>query len=226
MQLGAVAAAALLGATGTSSAATLNYTVTSVTGVSITISDPVAAQGLAGQIHLSTTNGIIDAWCVDAYDALADSGTVFTAPFAAGLEGVPVSLTHIQLGEIGALVAGGNSLIAAAPDLTTASIEGAAIQIAIWTVEYGPAFQYTPIGAPIDSAPDSLVQQYIAAVGPGNPWGMVFGLTALSGAQGLANQTLVTISIPEASTWAMMAIGFSGLAFAAYRTAKPKPSAA
>ena len=70
------------------------------------------------------------------------------------------------------------------------------------------------------------MQQYIAAVGPGNPWGMVFGLTALNDAQGLPNQTLVTISIPEASTWAMMAIGFGGLAFAGYRTAKAKPFAA
>src|SRR5271165_4133123 len=169
-----VIAVALLVTTGASSAATLSYTVTSVTGVSITISDPSASQGLAGQLHLSTTVGNFDAWCVDAYDYLANNGTVFTTPFAAGLEGVPAPLTHIQLGEIGALAAGGNALIAAAPDLTTGSIEGAAIQIAIWTVEYGQNFRYTPIGAPIDSTPNSLVQQYIAEVGPGKPWGLVY----------------------------------------------------
>ena len=36
----------------------------------------------------------------------------------------------------------------------------------------------------------------------------------------------VTVTVPEASTWAMMMLGFAGLGFAAYRKARPAVSIA
>jgi hypothetical protein len=46
--------------------------------------------------------------------------------------------------------------------------------------------------------------------------------TQVDGVDGaiVAGVTLSTAAIPEASTWAMMVIGFAGLGFAAYRGRK------
>jgi hypothetical protein len=49
---------------------------------------------------------------------------------------------------------------------------------------------------------------------------MVFGGTFVVSTPDLTTVTLVSSSVPEASTWVMMALGFTGLGFAGYRTSR------
>jgi hypothetical protein len=83
-----------------------------------------------------------------------------------------------------------------------------AIQIAIWSVEY-PTFAYS--GG--DSVVQQLVTGYLGDVAPGGSWAPYFGVVALSAP---GNQTLITTSVPELSSWAMMLFGFAGLGFAGF----------
>ncbi len=211
------AAAALMGAAGLGSATagTITYTGYSDYGDGITITSPVSVSGGAGRIQLTLSSGkVIDAWCMDVYDDLAGSGTFAVNPFsdstvAGGLPGVPTTLTHEQIGEMGALVLHGDSIVGGGG---TAD-QSAAIQVAIWTVEYGQDFAYQPINADVTS----LVGDYLSNVGTGNAWGVYYGIDALSAGQTLgANQTLLTAA-PEASTWAMIGLGFAGLGFVRMR---------
>ena len=54
------------------------------------------------------------------------------------------------------------------------------------------------------------------------------GLLGVTGsidvAQSIASVDVTTPTVPETSTWAMMLIGFAGLGFAAFRTAKAHPA--
>jgi hypothetical protein len=207
--LGRLVSAAIL--TNAASAETLSYTGFSVTGDSITIDTPHSGSGIAGEVHLTTTSGIVDGWCIDVFDDLQGAGTYNVGPSsgAAGSPGVP-SLSSTQLGEIGALVAHGDSLVAH-PGSYSSNEVAAAIQIAIWTVEYDPNFGYNTLGSPVDAAPPNpsgLVAYYLSQVGTGNPWGLNTHFDVLSYTDkqtGVSNQTLVTV--PEASTWIMMLIG-------------------
>ncbi len=129
---------------------------------------------------------------------------------------------------MGALKLHGDQLIAADP--SNAANIGAAIQIAIWDVEYGAVFGYTLIGSRVDGT-GGLVDQYLSDVRPGNPWGEYtnYYVLAATGNQTLIVDTLhaTPVSTPEPSTWAMMLLGFTGLGYAAFRrNAKPKGSAA
>lgn len=57
--LGGVGAVILTPAAG---AATLSYTGFTVTGDPITLNTPHSGSGVAGEIHLTTTSGTVDAW--------------------------------------------------------------------------------------------------------------------------------------------------------------------
>ena len=167
----------------------------------------------------------MDAWCLDVFTYLAGSGTFAVGKFdsasvGAGLPGVP-NLTKDQIGEIGALVLHGDEIVKAGG---TAD-QSAAIQIAIWTTEYTSSpFAYDLTSGNVTTV-TSLVSQYLGDVGPSpvTKWGEYFGLDTLAGSQTLGtNQTLLTV--PEASTWAMMLAGFAGLGYAAFhRTGKRTP---
>lgn len=221
--LGVVGAVILTPAAG---AGTLNYTGFTVTGDPITINTPHSGSGVAGEIRMTTTSGTVDAWCIDVFNDLQGSGTYNIGPSsgAAGSPGVP-SLSPTQLGEIGALVAHGDSLVAH-PGSYSGSDVAAAIQIAIWTVEYDPSFGYKALGPPVDAAPPNpsgLVAYYLSEVGTGNPWGLNNHFDVLSytdNQTGVSNQSLVTTTVPEASTWAMMLMGFAGLGMAGYRSSR------
>ena len=136
---------------------------------------------------------------------------------------------------MGALALHGDFLVAH-PGLYTSQEVAAAIQVAIWDVEYGTTFfTYDTLGSPIDAAPpgtSGLVGRYLALVGTGNPWDEYFGTLVFAAA---GNQTLLwapepsigpTIAIPEPSTWAMMLLGFAGLGYAGFRKAKAKAALA
>jgi hypothetical protein len=104
----------------------------------ITITAPNNVSGGAGQITLYGSGpdaGInIAAWCLDVYDYLQSSGTyTVTGLTTSGSGGSNPTLSLTQIGEIGGLILQGNSFIANNTDSPLAS---AAIQIAIWMVEY------------------------------------------------------------------------------------------
>lgn len=217
----ALAAATVLaaGLTG-AQAGVISYSSYGFLGDGITVTLPAPVSGGAGQIQLQVSGGkVIDAWCVDLYTYLLGSATFAESPFnaatvAAGLPGVPKTLTNDQIGEIGALVVNGDAIVKA----NGTADESAAIQIAIWKVEYGSDFAYHPINSNVTS----LVATYVGNVGSGHPWGERFGLVALSGSD---NQTLVT-SVPELSTWAMTIAGFAGLGLAGWRRSRTSRSLA
>jgi hypothetical protein len=163
------------------------------------------------------------------YDYLNMSGTFVigsltndSAPVSAG---GPNPLSNAQIGQIGALVENGDTLVGAPPSGYTANDVGAAIQLAIWQVEY-PTFSYS--WAPAEANADALAAIYYAdATAGAGDWTAYYGIAALSE---LDNQTqIVDFStqnldpaftsqglsflvpqVPEPSTWAMIMVGFAG----------------
>jgi PEP-CTERM motif len=227
-RLAALFAATLLATTCAASAGTLTYTLGTITGTGMTFETPITGFGMAGLMHLSTADGIVDAWCVDLPDNFITTGGTYTIGSSAvstGSPGVPADLTSDQIGEMGALAKFGTPLVYH-PGAYTSEEVAAAIQIAMWDIEYEATFTYDALGSPIDAAPPApsgLVAQYMADVGPGAPWGEYFGFKVLYTDATPNNQTLITI-VPEPSTWAMMLLGFAGLGFAGYRRVKAKPA--
>ncbi|MGA7195782.1 MAG: PEP-CTERM sorting domain-containing protein [Roseiarcus sp.] len=229
-------AAALLATTCAASAATFTYADGTITGLQLTFDTPITGTGYAGQIHLSNVDGsgqTVDVWCVDLpTDFLTGGGTYGVHPSSYLLtrpNGIP-ALSLSQIGELGALAVHGDLLVAS-PGSYTSDEVAAAIQLAMWDIEYGSAFTYVALGSPVDTAPpgtSGLVGEYLANVGFGNLWGLDYNFAAFSE---VGNQVLIwapepTVTVltgtPEPSTWAMMVIGFAGLGFAGYRRAKAK----
>ena len=87
-----------------------------------------SAEG-AGLIVLTTPSGELQSWCVDVYDFLQTSGafaigplTNDSAPISAG---GPNPLSNAQIGQIGALVLNGDTLVNAPPSGYSANDVGA-----------------------------------------------------------------------------------------------------
>ena len=199
------------------------YTGYTLTGDPITLDTPVSASGYAGAIHLTTTSGTVNAWCLDVYDVLAGSGTyTFTPVSASNVPGVP-SLTSAQIGQIGALIVNGNRLVSSPPEGQTANDIGTAIQLSIWSIEYGarpPAsLTYSSANATVDSLVTTYVSDAMAGAGQWQPFTGYSALFYTDDSTLTSNQTLVA-AVPEASTWAMMLAGFAGLGIAGYRTSR------
>jgi hypothetical protein len=176
--------------------------------------------GNVGQIHLITADGSVNVWCVDLTDNLSlTGGTYAVLPSSAlsGAPGVPV-LTSLQVGEIGGLKLFGDEYLAQISDDPNVA---AAIQLAIWTIEYG-GVTYDPLGPPVDSPSGGYVADLVGAV-EGGDIPLYYGFHVLIEA---GNQTVITDSIPEPSTWAMMLLGFAGLGYAGFRNVKAKATVA
>jgi hypothetical protein len=199
----ALFAATLLATTCAASAGTLTYTDGTITGLGMTFLTPTTGYGIAGQIHLTTADGTFDVWCVDLTDDFVTTGGTYHAgpalslPFAPGVPRPPL-LSLTQIGEMGALALHGDSLVAN-PGPYTADEVAAAIQIAMWDIEYQfatPTFTYDALGSPVDAAPpdpSGLVAQYIADV-EGGPWVEDFDFAVLSEA---GNQTVIWAPEPH-----------------------------
>ncbi len=194
------------------SAATYSYTSYGVFGQVVDITGPNPfGSGYASQISLTGPTGTITTWCADTAGQLLGSGTYTVLPASdlAGQPGVPSVLTWTQIGEIGGLKLYGDERIAGGAGADVA----AAVALAIWTVEYenvDGGFAYSPT--------NPLVSSLLTNVGDGTiP--LFYGFHVLEEA---GNQTLITDSIPEPSTWAMLLIGFAGIGFAGFRKAKAR----
>lgn len=179
-----VAAPLLIGAT-SASASTFTYGTFSVANEqNIQITSPNNVFGGMGQITLHGSGANIGqtilAWCLDVTTFLAPSGSYTTAPLTtAGAGGSNPSLTTTQVGQIGSLISHGNAAIGSSTDAS------AAIQLAIWTTEYGSSFSYA--ASSVSTAVKNLVTTYLANVASGGAWSSPVAVTLL---QQPGNQTL------------------------------------
>jgi hypothetical protein len=204
--------ALLIGGVTSASATTFTYSSYSVENEqNITILTPNSISGGMGQIDLigSGVNAGQDilAWCLDIYTYLNSAGTyqMGSLTTAGSGHGNP-SLTNAQIGEIGSLIAHGDAIINTAYDVS------AAIQLAIWKVEYGNSFTYRGV----DSGVTSLANTYLADVETGSWDTPDYNVSLLSEA---GNQDLAFVT-PVPSTWTLMLAGFASLGFFVYQGTK------
>jgi hypothetical protein len=236
-------ATALVGLTGSAYAGVLDVTnvqvpyYESVSWTSNTLANGVSTgtgAGIAGEILLTTPAGTYASWCVDLFHTVGIGGsyTYSTVPLSVDNSGANPDLYDSMTNpggsnplsadpqkDIAWLAAGGTAAMNSGPSNDVS----AAYQAAIWTVEYG----LTGVTGP-DSGFTSEYDALIADIGAGD--GLVGGpgsqlSTPLSGGLYTA-QNLYTSSVPEPSTYAMMAMGFAGLGFAGLRKARAKPALA
>jgi PEP-CTERM motif len=189
--------------------------VSVLNGINVTIDTPVFENVQSGMIQLTGPNGLADVWCLDIFDGIHLPYTYTLSTYAAGdvRAGMPV-LTASQVQQIAALMFLGNSA-------NTGPFADAVIQLAIWNVEYGGAFTYSAV----DSATRNSVNTAILDTDSGG----IFDRTDLvlnvltdapiNPSQAFGDATLLA-AVPEPSTWAMMLLGFAGIATVSYRRRK------
>jgi len=196
------------------SAATFQYSSYSVTNPqTIDVTSPVQGSGQMGQIVLhgaGPNNGqTLLAWCLDVYVYLQNSGTYQINPLTtAGSGGSNPALTSMQISQIGSLMVNGNALIKTSPDTNVS----AAVQLAIWLVEYGNSFQYTNVS----SAVTALALSFEDFVKPGGQWycpGCTVNLLSLNGSQSLGYGSVV----PLPGALPLFASGLVGLGLLRWR---------
>jgi len=182
----------------------LTVTGVSVQGDIVTIAGPTSPETVyAGPLTLTTSMGSIVAWCVDLFHLVQTGGGqnlhYALGTFTTDNAPAPTALSAAQQAGIANLASYGQSLIGTAQG-TTDNL--AAVQLAIWSVEY-PTFTYTGAsGAPVAA---TLLQ---ASSGTGR----ATGLLALDG-----TQTFVTAdqgvndaaSVPEPATLALLSSGLA-----------------
>lgn len=211
-------AAALVTAANVASATTFTYSGYNVTNEQdISILSPTTVSGGVGQIELIGSGANVGedilAWCLDIYDYLNPAGTyqIGTLTTAGSGNGNP-TLTSTQIGEIGALIANGDALI------NTSYNVSAAIQLALWEVEYGKSFEFTGLS----SAVILLADTYLTDVENGT-WAADYNVSLLSGS---GNQNLAFLDpTPVPSTWMLLLTGLAGLGFFVFRRAKNRSAA-
>jgi len=218
--LAAGACAAAFSFTGEASAATLTYTAVGITytdQITIDYPDPAGVNTYVGMFQLTTTSGTVDVFCVDLFHDIDPSGGVYSWGKLTNDSKTPPppnALSPKQIGEIGALVARAQAFMKASTDPADVA---AAIQLAIWTVEY-PAFAFDESTA--NSRTLSYYNTYLGDVGTW-PWNTAYdALISVKGQTLAETQNLVTT--PEPSTWAMMLLGFAGLAYSGWRTMRTR----
>jgi hypothetical protein len=202
--------AAVIAGGSPASAYTYNgYNVVNAQNLRIRVDPPQTSYELGGvgQVVLhgsgADSGNNLAVWCLDVFDWLAGSGTYSSGalqPTTPNTGTIGVNLSGTQIGQIGALVAHANSLISTAYDAS------AAIQLAIWHVEYGSdAFSYLGGGSNLAT----LASEYYNNATKGT-WDPVSGLQALYVTSG--NQTMTFIATtPLPATWAMLLGGVLGL---------------
>ena len=149
----------------------------------------------AGQIQLTGTGAnagqVLNTWCIDAFDILqgSDTYTVVSSPFTNNGKvysavGLPEDIGATTLNAIGELVGYGDSHINASQDTS------AAVQLAIWRVEYSDATFASLNNNNVNDLAGNLVAAAEAGtlgpavalrelVDPGNNQGLAFQVSAV-----------------------------------------------
>ena len=163
----------------------------------VTISNPVQVSGYAGQIVLTTSAGVLDAWCIDVFHDVNVGTTDLSyqyAPITTNYSGTTLSQT--QISEIGGLVNYGNALLANGHGTAD---DSTAVQLAIWSVE-DPGFAYT--GATQAAATEASNLVNMAPQLHGNA-------VAFQSLQG--TQSFAVAAVPEPAAIALFGVGLVGL---------------
>lgn len=190
MLLGLVAAGILATA---ANAGILTYESYGFSGENVHIGDSLLGvydeYSGAGVITLDGSSSI-SAYCVDIADWLLGSGTYNTGVNPASdpnLAGVSSITGHSKISDIGSLIANGSN--------------AAAVQVAIWETEYGPAITITPDDPGLQAVADA----YLADLQ--TRWDVPEGLSVfeLTPADDETNQSLVYMSrMPEPASVAIL----------------------
>lgn len=224
-------AAMALGAAAVGWAPETGATVITVTNIAmpyeetLTIGNPLSpAEGayVGEQVLTTSTGQTIDAWCIDLFhDAYLGSQSanddfeiapVLTNNNPNYANGVALSTSQID--EIGGLVTYGDNLLAAGGSTATLDQDSAAVQLAIWTIEYStPSSPFSYWGYPSGSASQSLIDQtdwLVAEAEAGDFAGYAVEMVGLDGQQSYAIDP--PAPIPEPGSLALFATALLGLA--------------
>jgi len=211
------AALGLVALVGSASASTFtysSYTVVNEVNVHIGGSGPPGYEtGYFGSGQIDLIGSGLDAgktlavWCIDATHILqwSDTYTIISSGFNdSGGASTGNLLSHTVLGEIGALVDWGDA------NINANRINSAAVQLAIWTIEY-PHGTFISDSSAVNNLVLTLVTE--AENGTLHP---NFNLREVVDA--VDNQGLVYLaSTPLPATWTLMLVGLAGFGFFGYR---------
>ena len=173
---------------------------------SVVISSPVTRNVSAGLIQLNGTGGsFMDVFCVDVFDDIKSPYLYNIATWTPGstFQGM-ANITAAQAQQIASLAFLGSSS-------NTGPFADAILQLAIWQVEYGGAF--ATLGLDLNSQNALNTALFETDVG-GFLNRSDLTLHVLSDAPSDPSQAFVfatVAAVPEASTWAMMILGFFGI---------------
>jgi hypothetical protein len=167
-----------------------------------------------GPITLVTTNGTINVYCADLEHTIYP-GTTYTYAYQPLTEnGQGVALSEALSNKLGQIATIGLNAFAHGDEN-----EAAAAEAAIWSLEYSTTSSISP--GVLDNDYLSLMNATYTNTGTYalalTPYGENWPLNS-----GASQQMIVGLAsgVPETSTWAMMGIGFLGLAFAGFRQRK------